>query len=82
MALSITIGTTHFIDLTWTASTSVVAGYYIYCGATSGGPYVKQNSSLLGVGITYTDSSVVGGQTYYYVATAVDASNNESSYSN
>ena len=81
MALSVTIGPAHFVDLTWTASTSIVAGYNIYRSASSGGPYVKQNSTLA-VGTTYTDSSVLSGQTYYYVATAVDASNNESGYSN
>jgi fibronectin type 3 domain-containing protein len=30
----------------------------------------------------YTDTSVSSGQTYYYVATAVDGSSNESGYSN
>ncbi len=72
----------HSISLSWTASTSAnVAGYNIYRGATSGGAYTKLNSSLIS-GVTYTDTAVTAGQTYYYVATAVDSSNNESSYSN
>jgi len=33
-------------------------------------------------GASFTDSNVQTGQTYYYVATAVDASGNESVYSN
>jgi fibronectin type 3 domain-containing protein len=32
-------------------------------------------------GVSFTDPSALGGQTYYYVATAVDASGNESYYS-
>jgi Abnormal spindle-like microcephaly-assoc'd, ASPM-SPD-2-Hydin len=56
----------HSAALSWTASTSVVTGYNIYRGAISGGPYTKLNSSP-NAGITYTDTSVVSGQTYYYV---------------
>jgi fibronectin type 3 domain-containing protein len=32
--------------------------------------------------VSYTDSTVLNGTTYYYVTTAVDASGNESLYSN
>jgi fibronectin type 3 domain-containing protein len=38
------------------------------------------NSSLDG-STAYTDNTVVSGQTYYYVATAVDSGSNESAYS-
>jgi hypothetical protein len=31
---------------------------------------------------TYVDGSIVSGRTYYYVATAVDTSDIESTYSN
>jgi len=72
----------HSVLLSWTASTSPnITGYNIYRGTTSGGPYSKNNSSL-NPGTTYTDNSVVDGQTYYYVTTAVDSNNQESSYSN
>jgi fibronectin type 3 domain-containing protein len=70
----------HFVDLSWTASTSSVIGYNVYRGTVSGGPYSKINSSLIG-GTTYSDTSVSPGQTYYYVTTAVNSSNNESAYS-
>jgi len=74
-------GTSHSVALSWTASTSAnVAGYNVYRGTVSGGPYTKLNSSLV-VGTAYTDSTVQAGATYYYVATAVDTSNNESAYS-
>jgi fibronectin type 3 domain-containing protein len=39
------------------------------------------NTSLDGT-TAYTDSTVVSGQTYYYVATTVNASSEESGYSN
>jgi fibronectin type 3 domain-containing protein len=47
----------------------------------SGGSYTKINSSLV-AGSTYTDSTVVSGQTYYYVTTSVDSSGVESLNSN
>ncbi len=71
----------HSVDLTWTASTSVVAGYNVYRGANHGGPYSKINSSL-DPNTAYTDSAVQAGATYYYVATAVNSSGGESTYSN
>lgn len=80
-ALGGTCVTGHFVSLSWTASSSQgVTGYNIYRGTTSGGPYTKLNSSPV-VGTSYTDRTVQAGQTYYYVATAVDSSS-ESAYSN
>jgi len=71
----------HTVTLNWTASTSTnVAGYNVYRGTIMGGPYTKVNPALV-ASLGYTDGTVVAGQTYYYVATAVDSSNNESSYS-
>ena len=69
------------VALTWTASTSSVASYNVYRGAQSGGPYTKLNASLTAA-TAYTDGTVQAGQSYYYVATAVNASNVESVYSN
>jgi len=71
----------HRVDLTWSASTSTVAGYNIYRSTTSGSGYAKLNSSL-SVTTAYTDNSVTAGSTYFYVTTAVDSSGNESSFSN
>jgi len=67
--------------LSWSASTSTVAGYNVYRGTVSGGPYTKINSSLITT-LDYTDSTVQNATNYYYVATAVDSSGNESVYSN
>jgi len=72
----------HGVTLNWVASTSQnIAGYNIYRGTVSGGPYTKVNPSLIS-GTSFSDSSVAAGLTYYYVATAVDISGNESGYSN
>jgi hypothetical protein len=72
----------HSVTLNWNASTSAnVVGYNVYRGGQSGGPYSKINSAL-DPSTTDTDTNVQGGQTYYYVVTAVDASGLESGYSN
>src|SRR3954463_11582656 len=74
-------GTSHSVSLTWDPSTSTVTGYNLYRGTQSGGPYSRMNSSLLS-GTSYDDSAVQSGRNYFYVSTAVDASNNESAFSN
>ncbi len=75
-----TAATQHTVDLTWNASTDAVS-YNIYRGTVSGGPYTMVNTSSDST-TTYADSTVVSGDTYYYVATAVNASSEESGYSN
>jgi hypothetical protein len=75
-------GNPHTVALTWVASVSAnVAGYNVYRGSVSGGPYTKVNASLI-AGTSYTDTTVPSSQTFYYVATAVDTSGDESVYSN
>ena len=76
-----TTQTAHSVALTWNASPSSVSGYNVYRSTVSGGPYTKIDPSLVGV-LNYTDSTVLSGTTYYYVTTAVDSSNNESTFSN
>jgi hypothetical protein len=72
----------HYVTLDWTASVSSnVAGYDIYRGTSSGGPYQKINGTPV-VGTNYCDAAVLGGSTYYYVATALSTAGAESSYSN
>ncbi len=69
------------VSLAWDPSTSVVVGYNAYRGGQAGGPYTKLNSSPI-AGTTYTDNTVQAGQTYFYVATAVDLRGIESVFSN
>ena len=72
----------HTVGLAWTASTSTVNGYNVYRGTTPSGPYpTKLNSSLVG-STQFTDNTVTSGETYYYVVTAVDSNNVESTFSN
>jgi len=76
------VGVSHSVSLGWAPSSSPnVIGYNVYRGTASGGPYTKLTSSMA-VGTSYTDSTVQAGKTYYYVATSVDNSSKESSYSN
>ncbi len=63
----------HTATLAWGASTSVVDSYNVYRGTQSGGPYAKIES-VGGTVLRASDSSVVSGQTYYYVITAVTGS--------
>jgi len=70
------------VNLSWTpSSSSDVVGYNVYRGTVSGGPYTKLTSSPV-ASSPDADSTVSSGQTYYYVVTAVDSSNNESADSN
>ncbi len=67
------------VNLYWNASTNV-AGYNVYRSTSSNGSYSKINSSL-DPNTAYTDSSVASGATYYYEATAVNSSGQESTRS-
>jgi len=71
----------HSVNLSWNPSTSGAVGYNVYRGGTSGGPYTEINPTL-DPSTTYTDNTVLGGQTYYYVSTAVDSAGVESGFSN
>jgi fibronectin type 3 domain-containing protein len=69
------------VSLNWSASTSSgIIGYDVYRGTVSGGPYNLLTSSP-DASTEYTDSSVLAGNTYYYVVTSVNSSNVQSSYS-
>lgn len=72
-------GTAPQVSLGWSPSTSDVQGYNVYRG-TAPGVYSKLNASL-DSSTTYTDATVTSGKTYYYAATAVSSSGQESSYS-
>jgi len=71
----------HSVNLSWNPSTSGAVGYNVYRSNVSGGPYTEINPTL-DPSTTYTDSTVVGGQTYYYVSTTVDSAGVESGFSN
>lgn len=75
--------TSHSATLSWTAATvpsgaPPVTGYNVYRGVTSGGETILSSA---GLGVTYTDSTVVAGTTYFYQVTAVNSAG-ESTKSN
>jgi hypothetical protein len=68
------------VVLNWDASASQVVGYRVYRSQTSSGSYNLLSGAVSS--LTYTDTSVSSGSTYYYVVTAVDSAGVESIYSN
>lgn len=71
----------HSVVLSWSASTSSnVAGYNLYRADVAGGAYAKVNGAPVAT-TSFVDSSVASGRTYYYVSTALDSNNAESTYS-
>ncbi len=71
----------HSVDLSWSPSTSTVAGYNVYRSTQSNGTYSRLNSGLE-TATVFLDSTVQAGLTYYYMTTAVDSNGIESGYSN
>lgn len=75
----------HDVSLGWNAGAPVsgvtVAGYNVYHGTKTGGPYTKANTSLVTAGVTFDDTTVQGGTKYFYVVTAVSTTGAESGFS-
>jgi len=61
--------TAHSILLSWNASTTTGVLYIVSRGTVSGGPYTVLNSTPQSA-LTYSDTTGVGGTTYYYVVQA------------
>jgi fibronectin type 3 domain-containing protein len=70
----------HTVTLSFTPSTTAGVTYSMYRGTTTGGPYSRIANGLTAA--SYVDHNVQSGSTYYYVATAVNSSSQESAYSN
>ncbi len=67
------------VNLSWNYS-SDATGYNVYRGTSQNGKYSKINAAL-DANTAYTDSTVLSGQTYYYAATSVNSSGQESALS-
>jgi hypothetical protein len=82
IALSGTGATTvsHTVSLSWTPGAPTFSGFNVYRGTSSGGPYTRVDTSMV-PSTSYIDVGVSSGKTYYYVATEVDTTGTESSYS-
>ena len=74
-------GSVHRVVLTWSPSQSPnVVSYNVYRATASGGPFTRLTPSPITT-TSYTDQNVQNGVTYYYMATAVDNTNTESTQS-
>jgi hypothetical protein len=71
----------HAVSLAWKPPSSSVVGFNVYRGLASQGPFTRINSSVHPHS-TFTDGSVVGGSTYYYMTTSVNKKGRESKFSN
>jgi hypothetical protein len=69
----------NLVSLSWTAATGSPTSYNVKRSADSGGPYTTVGTTTAPT-VTYTDS-VLGGQTYYYVVSAVNGAGESSNSS-
>jgi len=76
-----TVAAAHSVTLSWRASGPKTVGYNIYRATALKGPFAKINSNPHPAA-NFTDTSVQGGQTYFYVTTALNLRGKESKYSN
>ena len=72
--------TTHSVSLNWGASSTPSVTYNVYRSTTSGSGYSQINVSPV-TGLTFTDSQVSNGATYFYVVRSFDGTS-ESANSN
>ncbi len=73
------------LTVSWTASSDpddAVAEYRIYRGTTSGGEVSTPVAIVSGSTLSYVDTSVGAGQTYFYKVKAFDTALNASGFSN
>ena len=68
------------VSLSWRGVATAV-GYNVFRGTAKSGPFDEINTAL-DSSTGYTDSTVVAGNTYYYVTTAVNSEGKQSGYSN
>lgn len=75
-----TAATSHTVALNWQASRSPVVGYFVFRGASA--TNLSQLNGTALASTSYTDKSVVNGQTYVYAVKSIDAGNVLSNFSN
>jgi hypothetical protein len=71
------------VEVTWTpVSSPNVAGYHVYRGPSSTGPFARLTTTPIPVTgqMRYRDTTAQSGHTYYYTVTAVNATGGESGY--
>jgi Abnormal spindle-like microcephaly-assoc'd, ASPM-SPD-2-Hydin len=70
----------HSATVSWASGDPAAVAYLVFRSDVSGGPYVPLTTSLL-TELSYTDSTVSSGSTYFYVITELDAAGDESPFS-
>jgi hypothetical protein len=82
LLLRLLLPSNHQVTLNWNPSTTPQVSYFVYRGPTSGGELTQSlNTSGVVLGCTnstsctFVDTTVSGGQTYYYIAKAFDGIN-------
>ena len=64
----------HSVSLSWNQDTDPVAGYNVFRSTTAGTENTTPINSALVTGLTYVDTTVTAGTTYFYVVRGVSAS--------
>ena len=77
---SVPASSNHSVNLEWDATPGKVAGYNVYRGQESSGPYDKLTDSAT-QSTNYADTNVESGRKYYYFVTSVNRSGHESKHS-
>jgi autotransporter-associated beta strand protein len=62
----------NLVDLEWTSPGGAVSGYNVKRSASFGGPYTTVAGGANVQVTTFRDSSVLNGNTYYYIVTALN----------
>jgi hypothetical protein len=70
----------HSATVSWASGDPAAVAYLVLRSDVSGGPYVPLTASPL-TELSYTDSTVSSGSTYFYVVTELDAAGDESPFS-
>lgn len=72
---------THSVNLSWNPEGTGAVAYNVYRASVSGGPYSRINPAP-DSNPSYLDTTILSGQTYYYVTTALAANGKQSTFSN
>ncbi len=76
LCASLALAQSHSVALTWAwlqGTGPAATGFKVKNSQTSGGPYTVLTTTTTPAVFTYTDTLVVGGQSYYYVISAYNA---------
>jgi Abnormal spindle-like microcephaly-assoc'd, ASPM-SPD-2-Hydin/Transmembrane protein 131-like N-terminal len=71
----------HSVNLSWNPETSGVVGYNVYRSSSPSGPYSRINAAT-DPNNFFLDTTVEGGQTYFYATTAIASNGKQSAFSN